>query len=342
MKNISRQFEELATSFRQSKFKRAALKLALSYVLGVFVVLLVSSGAIYLLTVSVLPPLPEEETQFEQPEIPHDELSLHEFQEHLIDILLIVDASVLVIAALASYIFARRTLKPIEELYAEQEQFVADVAHELRTPLAVFKAGSQSILNKDRAVLEYKEFISELEEETDRLTRLSNDLLYVLKNKTKTSHSFSTINFTNLVQKQINFFEEYATQKQVTLSLNAPTPALTHGDEDSLTRLVQNLLKNAIDYNKADGKVIVTLTTEANKVKLVIKDTGIGIAEENLTRVFNRFYKTDTSRTHSGTGLGLSIVEGIVKMHKGDVALKSTLGEGTVITVTLPAPHFSS
>ncbi len=345
MNNILKQFAAWGMSLKYNEFERAAVRLTFSYVFGVFVILLISSAAIFLLFDPTFGSLSVEDNSVGlESGFLFEEFSFHEFGEHLIDVLLIVNISILVVATAFAYLLARRTLRPIEIIYRQQERFVGDVAHELRTPLAVLKAGSESILLRDHSSREYITFIKELEEETDRLTRLSNELLFLLKHKTIRVESFVMVDLTALLKKQVSNFQPYALQNHVTLVLEVgPTPKVL-GLPDSLIRVCQNLIKNAIDYNKHDGLVSVTLTEEGDNVFLVVKDTGIGIAMAEQENIFNRFYKVDTSRTQSqaGTGLGLAIVQDIVKAHGGSIKIQSIFGEGTSIIVRLPKVISSS
>jgi len=302
-------------------------------VLGVFIILLISNAAIYGLDTQALPSNISIGTPSD---IPHSEFSLIEFSEHLINIIVLVDLMILFIATIFSYFFARRTLQPIETIYRQQEQFVGDVAHELRTPLAVLKAGSEAILLKEHHSTEYISFIKELEEETDRLTRLSNELLFILKQSVNQTPQFSTVDLNQLVAEQVKFFQPYAEERNITLMSNTHINGLISGVPNNLVQLIQNLLKNAIDYNQAQGTVTISLTETDQTINLLVQDTGVGIAPEDQAKIFNRFYKTDSSRSQSGTGLGLSIVDSIVKAHQGKISISSTLGAGTTITVSFP------
>lgn len=331
MNTILKQFAGLATSLTKSEFDRAALRLTGSYVFGLAVVLSVSSLAIYFLAIDFIPLTPQ------GAEIPHAEFSPYEFREHLVSVMFLVDSLVLVIATIVAYGFARRTLRPIEQNYLQQQRFVSDVAHELRTPLAVIKAGTQVLLLHDRPISEYRAFLQDLEEETDRLTRLTNDLLGTLKFvHKKDTVEFLPINFSQLVSKQMQGFVVYAKEHAVTINAEIEPDMLVVGQSDDLIRVIQNLLKNAIDYNRPGGTVMVTVSATDKLVRFVITDTGIGIEPQDQIRIFDRFYKIDRARTPHGSGLGLAIVKEIVSKHEGTITIKSTSGVGSMFTVELP------
>lgn len=336
MNNILKQFVASATSSKPSEFEKAALKLTLNYVFGIFIILLVSSSAIYFLSATSLP-TNDNLSQTNTPIPPHKEISLYEFKEHLLNILLVVDLSILLIATVFAYLLARRTLRPIETIYRQQERFVGDVAHELRTPLAVLKAGSESILLKERSVQEYIDFLKESEEETDCLTRLSNELLFLLKHQTSSSETFTKVDLSKIVKNQVQTFKAYAHQHSVSIDFTGEDSLFVQGREDSLIRLTKNLIKNAIDYNRQGGSVTVKIYRQQSQVLLTVSDSGIGINETEINKVFDRFYKTDTSRSLGGSGLGLSIVKDIVSAHRGQIKIDSVVDKGTNVLVTLPS-----
>ena len=340
MKNIYKQFAEWATLSSRSEFKKAVLLLTAYYVTGVFIVLAIFNIMVYFLFSNSIQnsAIEIKEHSTPQSEINYSkELQIEEVQDNLMNILFISDGLILLLTLFAAYLSSKRTLAPIELAYKKQARFVADAAHELRTPLAVMKAGSDVILRKDRDVSEYIKFIKESLDEIERLSTLSNNLLFLVNNKKK-SGSFSEVKFSELCKKQIDIMRVYADTKEIKIEDQIDSGLIILGIKDDLIRLLINLLKNAIDYNKKNGTVKVTLKKGLNKIILSIEDSGIGIRKEDLSLVFERFYKADSSRTQnsSGTGLGLSIVKEIVNEHKGVIKLKSDIGTGTVFTIILP------
>jgi len=333
MKNILKQFEVSATASKQSNFGYATIRLTAYYVVSISLILAFSSLLVITLF-SIQPDLP----QVAVPEPEHSEFSRYEFREHLTSVLFITDVIVLVVVGILAFFFARKTLSPIKTVYELQTKFVSDVAHELRTPLAVMKAGTETILRKDRTAEEYRSFIKDEHDEIDRLTRLSNQLLFLLSEDTKHSPT-SEVNITNLLIRQTERYRTYADSQGVTLEvISAPEVSLTT-HEDLLIQLIQNLIKNAIDYNQKGGLVRVSLTVKKSSLDIVISDTGIGISEADQSRIFDRFYKANqarTSGTHTGSGLGLSIVKRIVDTLGGTISVNSSLGHGSIFTVPLP------
>lgn len=339
--NTSRPFAALATVSPQREFERAAQHLTVYYVLGILAILVFSSVAVYsLFSVPSAPAAPvclndACRTTAEH----HLDFNFFEFREHIESVLLVVDIIVLIFGGIFAYFFARRTLRPIEVMYRDQEQFMADVAHELRTPLAVLRSGAEVLLRKEREPQEYVTYINEMQDETHRMTRIVNDLLFLLKFKRQQTSPMVVVDFSTLVGDQVHQFTDYAAEHKVALQAEIDPDITVYGISDSLVRLLQNVLKNAIDYNRPDGVVTVSLTQDVALITLTVRDTGVGIPKEDQAHVFDRFYKSDRSRAYSetaGTGLGLAIVQEIVTAHYGTITLESEPDQGTTVTVRFP------
>lgn len=335
MKNIFKQLEGWATHSSQSNFRKAVILLTTYYTIGVFVVLAIFNIMVYsLFSNSIQSPRNENiEIVLGQKNI--DENQIEEIQDNLINILLVSDLLILIITLVVAYVSSKRTLAPLEESYRKQARFVADAAHELRTPLAVMQAGSEMILSKNRTYSEYIKFTEESLEEVKRLTTLSNDLLFLAQNNKKKESLKSEVFFSDICKKQVDIMRAYADVKQVQINESINSNIIINGNKDDLIRLVINLLKNAIDYNKVQGTVTLSLERKNSDIILSVIDTGIGIEKEELSHIFERFYKIDNSRTQnsSGAGLGLSIIKEIVDEHNGTIKVSSVRGEGTTFSV---------
>ncbi len=344
MRNIFKQSEESVTGSAKNNFRKAVIRLTGYYAAGMLVVLTTFSLLIYGLfarnvTVEDLRPDHEGGIEVEILNDDYYESNLTQIRENLASILIFSDTVIFLTALFLSYALAKKTLRPLEEAAARQARFVADAAHELRTPLAVLKAGSEVMLRQDRSVAEYKKFISEELDEVHRLSTLSNDLLFLASNRKKQQGPFVSVPLSKICERQIEVMKPYALSKQVSLSGSIENGVSVLGLQDDLTRLVMNILKNAVDYNKAEGSVVLALKKQGAHVVLSCTDTGIGIAEQDVARIFERFFKADNARAGrggSGTGLGLSIVKEIVEAHRGTIKVRSRLGEGTTIEVRLP------
>ena len=333
-----KRFAASATPSKQSEFSRATWKLTSYYVVSTFFILLVSSTLILVLFAP-----PESRLTFE-PEIDealiaHNEWSLFEFREHLVAVLAITDLLILIVVTIFAYFFAKRTLLPIEAVYERQKKFMSDVAHELRTPLSVMRAGSDVVLSNERSPADYREYIQDVQDETARLANLTNQLLLLLRGENDVNLTKTEIDLAVLARHEIERFKPYATEHAVSLTIETQGSVKLSADKERLVQLLQNLIKNAIDYNKAGGTVTVSVHDNGPEVTLTVSDTGCGIDETAQKHIFERFYKSDSARTHttqSGAGLGLSIVKEIVTLHQGTIAVHSTPGSGTTITINFP------
>lgn len=336
MRNILKRLEAWVISWRQNEFERAAIKLALWHSLGIFLVLVISSILIIVLysagdvAVHVEDNIPETE---------HTALSLYELQEHLIEVIILVDLVMFFVGLGISYLDARRILRPLKSMYQRQEQFMGDVAHELRTPLTVMKIGTESLLRQDRPTAEYVDYLRDAHGEIDRMVDLVNNLLYLVRHKKVETTSFKEVDLAAIIDFQVKNFLPYAAEKGIEFNFVNPGPKIVTGSANDLHRLVQNLIKNAIDYNIQDGHIKIDLTQEGKRVLLTISDTGIGIAANQLEKVFDRFYRVDEARsgeTGAGSGLGLAIVKAIIDKHQGSISITSTQDKGTKVAIVLP------
>jgi signal transduction histidine kinase len=341
MINILKPFAVLDTALLHDKFFKATIKLTAFYVLSTAVILLISSSAVLLIFTPSETKLPSYE-EGDLVEIEHDDWSLYEMREHLASVVVLVDVVLLFLVSIFAYYFARRTLLPIKNMHESQTRFMSDVAHELRTPLSIMRAGADTLLKRSRTTVEYQEFVTDVQEESARLTRLSNQLLQLLKLEETKNFEFKNLNVSEICVMQMRRLEPYAQEKQVTLSSDILPDVMLLTVSDSLVEIIQNLLKNAVDYNKKDGQVTLSLTESNTYITLSIADTGIGIAREKQADIFGRFVKADNARMQamgSGAGLGLAIVQTLVTSLGGQITLDSQLNVGTKVTIKLPKTH---
>lgn len=335
MKHTFKPFAARVTSSSQkSKFRVATIRLTAYYVAGITVVLVIFSLLVYGLFVSSIRQAPDHNESFEQF---HEEIRYEELTENLGTILTLSDSILFLLSIFVSYYVSRKTLEPIENAYRRQERFVSDAAHELRTPLAVMKAGAEVVLGKERSVKEYQTYISDSLAETHRLIRLSSDLLLLAKQDSVPHFEFKELSLSLLIQHAVESTVPYAEIKAVDIQSSIEPNVFILGDHDGIVRVIVNLLKNAIDYNIPNGSVQVSLVRKGNMSSLVVKDTGIGIEAKDLPHVFERFYRAEKSRaSRDNSGLGLSMVKEIIEAHTGSIQIESTSRKGTTVTVTFP------
>jgi len=220
----------------------------------------------------------------------------------------------------------------------KRSQFVSDASHELKTPLASIKLLSDSILQNSMDESTIKEFVGDIGDEADRLNRMTQKLLALSRIDTQEVNETEIVQIAPTIRKVVRMLSEIASKNNITiettLSDNCPVLIL----EDDLHQVIYNLAENGIKYNVKNGKLFITIYRSDDNAIIKIKDTGVGIPEDSLSHIFERFYRVDKARSRStgGSGLGLSIVRNIVKRNNGDIQVKSIVGEGTEFTIIFP------
>ena len=236
------------------------------------------------------------------------------------------------LAAVLNSTFAR-----LETAFAQQKQFAADAAHELRTPVSVILTQTQLSLNRERTAEDYKQTVIACQRAAQRMRRLIESLLELARyDAGQEVLKRLPFDLAGTVNESVDLVKTLADERGVTVSAEVAPLEMT-GDSERLGQVVMNLLTNAIQYNRSGGAVQVTLARAGDLAVLTVTDTGKGIAPEDLPRVFERFYRADQSRTGSGnSGLGLSICQAIVEAHGGTLEAASEPGTGSTFTLRLP------
>ena len=230
-------------------------------------------------------------------------------------------------------------MKRLKESFDELRQFSADVSHELRTPLTILKGEIELALKSDRDPEYYKKTLKSALEEVERLKRIVEDLLFLSKAEAgKITYRLTKVDILDVILSVINVLKLPIKQKNIKLDIKGEPETFVKGDENLLKQLIYNLVENAIKYNRKNGKIEIKIDRDEKYIILTIKDTGYGIPEEHLNKIFNRFYRVDKARTRSegGLGLGLNIVKKIVELHNGKIEVKSKLNEGTTFVIYIP------
>lgn len=226
-----------------------------------------------------------------------------------------------------------------------RQEFVSNVSHELKTPLTSMKVLADSINSMEDAPIElYKEFMGDIGNEVDRETKIINDLLSLVKmDKAAGDLNITNININELLEQILKRLRPIADKQKVELVLESFRPVSADVDEVKITLAFTNLIENAIKYNKEDGWVHVSLNADHQYFYLKVEDSGIGIPEESLEHIYERFYRVDKSHSREigGTGLGLAITRNAVLMHRGAIKVFSTEGEGTIFNVRIPLNYIS-
>jgi heavy metal sensor kinase len=232
-------------------------------------------------------------------------------------------------------------LARLESAFNEQQRFIADASHELRTPLAVLRGETEVALAKRRTADEYQQSLSLIQEEAERLSRIVEDLFILARQPIDAPARLmrERVLLNETVKDCARAAQVLASRKGVRLITENDVPSIQlTGDKELLTRMLLNLLDNAVKYTPAGGEISLALTRQNGNAEITVRDTGIGIAESDRQRIFDRFYRVDKARSRAlgGAGLGLSIVRWIVEVHGGEIHIDSSPGRGSTFTVDLP------
>ena len=251
--------------------------------------------------------------------------------------LVIINGIILVIAGGAGYFLAGRTLKPIQQMVDEQNQFISDASHELRTPIATLRAEMEaSLLEKRLSDKGARKVIESNLEELGKLQELANSLLQLAHVSKRNVIYNDTLSMQEVIQTAYKKVSSLAKKKKITFVL-PPMSGKVKGDKNSLVEVFVNLFDNAIKYSPEKTTVTVASTSKKRSVTILVTDEGVGIAPADLEHIFDRFYRADKSRSQAdGHGLGLSIVKKIVTAHNGSIEVDSVYHRGTTFALTCP------
>ncbi|SEF97406.1 Signal transduction histidine kinase [Butyrivibrio sp. Su6] len=231
-------------------------------------------------------------------------------------------------------------LRRMKVLDDSRQEFVSNVSHELKTPITSIKVLADSLLSQEDVPNEvYREFMTDIGEEIDREDKIINDLLALVKMDKKASGlSITSVDVVSLTEVVLKRMRPIARKHNIDLTLESNRAITAEIDEVKISLVIMNLVENAIKYNKENGTVKVELDADHQYFSIKVIDTGIGIPEDSLDHIYERFYRVDKSRSREigGTGLGLAIARNAVLMHRGSIDVQSTLGEGTTFTVRIP------
>jgi signal transduction histidine kinase len=271
--------------------------------------------------------------------------SLEEFNSYLDTVKLTLALGLpiaLLLITFASWWLSGLAMRPIYQSYRQIQQFTADVAHELRTPLAASGATVESaLLMPQLDEQETRDILRTLHRQNQRLTILVTDLLLLARFDRQSltlKHEQCCLN--DVINDLIEEFAAMANAADVILKcdIQVEKPVFIVSDTDQIYRLVSNLIVNAIQYTSKGGRILVILNQNESYAVIMVQDTGIGIPDKELKRIFDRFYRVnnDRSRITGGSGLGLAIAQAIIEMHRGKLTVKSELGRGSTFMIQLP------
>lgn len=272
-----------------------------------------------------------------------DITSQQSFLTTLIYTFFIVACIMLIAIFFISRFFANKSIKPIKEAFDKQKQFIADASHELKTPLAVIDTNLDVILsNGEERVEDQSKWLYYIKSETERMAKLIKDLLYL----TQVDYSdikmiFTNFNLSEVVENIILTMEAVIFENNISLDYNIEANLVVYGSSEQLQQVVMILLDNAVKYTDDKGLMNISLKSHHNTILLSVTNSSEGIYQEDLDKIFHRFYRVDKSRAREsgGYGLGLAIAKTIIQQHGGKIYASSVLNESTTFTVELPIAH---
>ena len=246
----------------------------------------------------------------------------------------------IVLSIIASFILSKHTLKPLQENMEKQMEFVQNVSHEIRTPLTIIQAKQELLLQEPNAkIIDKSEEIMLTLNETKRLTKLTKDLMLLTRADSKTMKlQKEIVNIDNFIEELVKPYIEIAELQNKKMIQNLACKGDIQIDTNRIYQLMIILLDNAIKYTEEGDSIEINTWMKDNKCVIEIKDTGIGISNEGLKRIFERFYREDEARNREtgGSGLGLSMASFIVSAHGGTIKASHNTPKGTIFTIRLP------
>ncbi|MEP6699266.1 MAG: heavy metal sensor histidine kinase [Verrucomicrobiota bacterium] len=226
-------------------------------------------------------------------------------------------------------------LDRLEDSFRRLSQFSADLAHELRTPIANIRGTAEVTLTRDRPIDEYKEVIASTVAECERLSGIVENLLFLARAEAAEGHiQRTTFAGKAAIENIAAIYEAIAEEKRVILNCSGESDV--YADPMLFGRAVSNLVENALRFTPPGGTIQISLAADAAQARVSVADNGCGIAPEHLPHVFDRFYRADSSRSSEGAGLGLALVKSIVDLHGGAAAVESEANRNTLVTLTFP------
>lgn len=256
---------------------------------------------------------------------------------NLLKVFLIVGSISLFLLFYISVYLTNKTIKPIKESFEKQKQFIADASHELKTPLAIIRTNTSVITsNKDKTVESQIKWVNYISNQVDRMAKLIDDMLSLTKiDSNKVMEKKSSFDFSKVLDSILLGFEAVVFENNIILETEIQDNINLKANKEEIKKLCSILLDNALKYTYSGGRIDVILYEDKNKVYLKVKNTGDGIKKEDLEKIFERFYRIDTSRAREtgGYGLGLSIAKSIVESHNGRIYAESNIGKDTTFII---------
>ncbi|MBA3788882.1 HAMP domain-containing histidine kinase [Patescibacteria group bacterium] len=329
---LSRQLGESATGSHRNLFFKARLKLTALYVLIIAIIVCGFSLFLYHTIIGNFADASEEDFA--------GNISRQHFVESASDslqhTLVASDLTIILIAAIVSYLLAGKTLRPVEESHEAQRTFAAQASHELRTPLTIIRNDIEVLLrNVQPSSGQMRTTLVSNLEEVKGMTAMVEDLLALARSEQASEKVAEPFALENVIRKVLDKMQPFAAEKGVTLAVEKLMAGVVQGNEDAITRMLVNIIQNSLEHTETGEVVTINLLHNDSFGKITIVDTGKGIDPRDMPHIFTPFYK-GIKTSQQGTGLGLAIVKTIVEQHNGTITVQSEKEKGTRVVITLP------
>ena len=338
MEKLFKLFEELVIKWKinpkRDEFLVARLRLTFYYSLTAMIILVISSVILYEVILSNLA-----QSIGDNIFLTRDvaQAIIDKAQDILLNRFMTIDAFIMFLIVILGFLLTEKTLHPIKINMEKQKRFIADASHELRTPIAIVISGLEvNLNNKKLDLIRAKKTLEDTLVEMREFSKLSNSLLDISKYDAKIKNKYEPILinefFKNVVEKNKNL----AQIKNIEIEAKIESSATIKGDKNELSRVLFNVLDNAIKYTKEGGTISILDKIVSGKYIVEINDNGVGISEDILGKIFDPFFRADSSRNTEGAGLGLTLSKKIIENHNGTIVIKSQENKGTNVIISLP------
>jgi len=321
-------------NLKRDEFLIARLKLTLYYSLTAMVILVASSVLLYEVIFSNLTQSIRD-NMFLTGNIAQS--IIDKAQDILLNRFMTIDAFIMFFIIILGFLLTEKTLHPIKMNMEKQKRFIADASHELRTPIAIVISGLEvNLNNKKLDLVGAKKTLEDSLLEMKEFSKLSNSLLDISKYDAKIERKYEPILINELLKNIVEKNKNLAHIKNINIETKIESSATIEGDKNELNRVFFNILDNAIKYTKEGGTITISDKIVSDKYIIEINDNGVGIPEDILGKIFDPFFRGDTSRNTEGAGLGLTLSKKIIENHKGIISIKSQINKGTNVIISLP------